>query len=131
MVDADRPAVPASVIKILVALGAETQFPSGQLDPRERVTLRAAKRTPGPVLFSLFQDDVRVSLRDLVVAMLTISDNVATDALLDRIGLDAVNTRAAHLGLANTVVTANPGPRSRGGAGRGGNRLPQPWRRPR
>jgi beta-lactamase class A len=106
-VDADRPAVPASVIKILVALEAETQFAAGQLNPRERVTLRAAERTPGPVLFSLFQDDVRASLRDLVVAMLTISDNVATDALLDRIGLDAVNTRAAHLGLAGTVVTAN------------------------
>lgn len=107
MVDADRPAVPASVIKILVALEAETQFAAGQLDPRERVTLRATERTPGPVLFSLFQDDVRASLRDLVVAMLTISDNVATDALLDRMGLDAVNARAAHLGLAGTVVTAN------------------------
>ena len=105
--DADRPAVPASVIKILVALEAETQFAAGQLDPRERVTLQATERTPGPVLFSLFQDDVRTSLRDLVVAMLTISDNVAADALLDRIGLDAVNTRAAYLGLAGTVVTAN------------------------
>ena len=106
-VDADRPAVPASVIKILIALEAETQFAEGQLDPRERVTLRAAERTPGPVLFSLFQDDVRASLRDLVVAMLTISDNVATDALLDRMGLDAVNARAADLGLAGTVVVAN------------------------
>ena len=45
MVDADRPAVPASVIKILVALEAETQFAAGQLDPRERVTLRATERT--------------------------------------------------------------------------------------
>ena len=107
MVDADRPAVPASVIKVLVALEAETQFAAGQLNPRERVTLRAAERTPGPVLFSLFQDDVRASLRDLVVAMLTISDNVATDALQDRMGPDAVNARAAHLGLAGTVITAN------------------------
>jgi beta-lactamase class A len=106
-VDADRPAVPASVIKILIALEAETQFAAGQLDPRERVTLPAAERTPGPAGFSLYQDDVRVSLRDLVVAMLTISDNVATDALADRMGLDAVNAAAARLGLAGTVLVAS------------------------
>lgn len=106
-VDADRPAVPASVVKILIALEAETQFAAGRLDPRERVTLPAAERTPGPTGFSLYQDDVRVSLRDLVVAMLTISDNVATDALTDRMGLDAVNAAAARLGLAGTAVVAS------------------------
>src|SRR6266487_1630422 len=31
--------------------------------------------------------------------MLTISDNVAADALLDRIGIDAVNAGSARLGL--------------------------------
>jgi beta-lactamase class A len=88
-VSADQQVVPASVFKVPVALEAETQFADGRLDPRERVILPAASRTPGPVGFSLFRDDVEVSLRDLVVAMLTISDNPATDALLHRVGIDA------------------------------------------
>jgi beta-lactamase class A len=71
------------------------------------VTLRAADRTPGNVGFSLFRDDVEASLRDLVVAMLTISDNAATDALLGRLGTDAVNASSARLGLTGTVVTAD------------------------
>jgi beta-lactamase class A len=104
-VDADRSAVSASVYKVSVALEAETQFADGRLDPRERVTLSAATRTPGPIGFSLFDDDVEASLRDMVVAMLTISDNDATDALLRRIGIDAVNTSSVRLGLADTVVT--------------------------
>ncbi|HXW47496.1 MAG TPA: serine hydrolase [Streptosporangiaceae bacterium] len=106
-VDADRPVVAASVFKVSVALEAETQFADGSLDPHERVTLPAANRTPGPVGFSLFRDDVQASLQDLVVAMLTISDNVATDALLDRLGIDAVNAGSARLGLAGTVITAD------------------------
>jgi beta-lactamase class A len=106
-VDADRAAVTASVFKVSVALEAETQFADGRIDPRQRVSLPAEHRTPGPVGFSLFLDDVEVSLRDLVVAMLTISDNVATDALLDRVGIDAVNAGSARLGLAGTVVTAD------------------------
>jgi beta-lactamase class A len=106
-VDADRPAVCASVFKVSVALEAETQFADGRLDPRQRVTLRAADRTPGPVGFSLFRDDAEASLRDLVVAMLTISDNPATDALLDRVGIDSVNASSARLGLTGTVIAAD------------------------
>jgi len=104
--DAELPAVAASVFKICVALEAETQFAEG-LDPHERVTLAASRRTPGPVGFSLYCDDVSVSLQDLVVSMLTISDNVATDALLDRLGIDAVNARCARLGLTGTVIVAD------------------------
>jgi beta-lactamase class A len=97
-VDADRSVVTGSVFKISVALEAETQFADGRLDPRERVTLPAATRTPGSTGVSLFRDDVEVSLQDLVVAMLTISDNHATDALLDRVSIDAVNASSIRLG---------------------------------
>jgi len=39
--------------------------------------------------------------------MLTISDNPATDALLGRVGVDAVNATAARLGLSGTVVESD------------------------
>jgi beta-lactamase class A len=103
-VEAGRPAVAASVFKVLVALEAETQFADGRLDRQERVTLPSAGRTPGPTGFSLFRDDVQVSLQDLAVAMLTISDNVATDALLHRVGVDAVNATSARLRLSGTFI---------------------------
>jgi beta-lactamase class A len=106
-VDAERPIVAASVFKVCVALEAETQFADERLDPRERLTLTASQRTPGPVGFSLYRDDVTVSLQDLVVAMLTISDNVATDALLDRLGIDTVNAGCARLGLTGTVIVCD------------------------
>ncbi|MFG2695862.1 serine hydrolase [Kitasatospora sp. NPDC048407] len=105
--NADQPVVPASVFKVQIALEAETAFADGRLDPRERVTLTAAERTPGPVGSSLFADDAVLSLRDMVVLMLTISDNPATDALLRRVGVDAVNATAARLGLTGTFVTAD------------------------
>lgn len=77
------------------------------LDPRERVTMRAADRTPGPVGISLFEDDAVFSWRGMVVLMLTISDNHATDVLLQRVGVDAVNTTAARLGLTGTVLKSD------------------------
>lgn len=104
--DADRPVVSASVVKVCIALTAETWMAEGRLDPRERVLLAARDRAPGPVGFSLYRDDVQVSVRDLVVPMLTISDNAATDALLDLVGVDAVNEHMAGLGLTGSVVVA-------------------------
>jgi beta-lactamase class A len=101
---ADERVVPASVVKVQIALEAESWFADGRLDPRERVTLGAVERTPGPVGISLFEDDAVVLWRDMVTLMLTISDNHTADMLLRRIGVEAVNARAARLGLAATVV---------------------------
>jgi beta-lactamase class A len=103
----DEPVVPASVMKVQVALEAEILFAEGNLDPREPVTLAADRRTPGPVGVSLFEDDAVVSARDLVTLMLTISDNHATDALLSLIGVEAVNRACARLGLAGTLLVSD------------------------
>ncbi len=103
----DAAVVSASVVKVGIALEAETQFATGRLDPTDRVVLAAADRTPGPTGFSLFRDDVEASLRDLVVSMMTISDNHATDVLLRRVGIDAVNESANRLGLADTVIVSD------------------------
>jgi beta-lactamase class A len=56
---------------------------------------------------SLYSHDVDVALGDLVVAMMTISDNVATDAILRRVGINAVNDCAKALGLVDTVVVSD------------------------
>jgi beta-lactamase class A len=101
---ADEPAISASVVKVQIALEAESWFAEGRLDPCELVTLAAADRTPGPTGVSLFEDDAVLSWRDMVVLMLTISDNDTTDALLRRIGVDAVNVTAARLQLGATVL---------------------------
>ncbi|MFG3531118.1 serine hydrolase [Streptomyces sp. NPDC047917] len=104
---ADEPVVPASVVKVQVALEVETWFADGRLDPSERVTLRAADRTPGPVGISLFDDDAVLSWRDMVILMLTVSDNHTTDVLLRRVGVEAVNVTAARLGLSDTVIESD------------------------
>lgn len=85
------------MIKVLIAVAAEAAFARGDLDPLSPVVLTAADRTPGPVGFSLFEDDASVSARDLVSAMLTISDNVAADSLLGLVGLARCNEMAIEL----------------------------------
>jgi len=99
---ADEEVPPASVIKVLVALTVERMVAEGTVDGQHRLRLDAAERTPGPVGLSLFEDPAEISVRDAVTLMLTISDNVATDALIGLVGVETVDALAAELGLART-----------------------------
>ncbi|MEU8797957.1 serine hydrolase [Spirillospora sp. NPDC048819] len=103
-VRADDPVVLASVFKVPLLVTFHRQAAEGLLDPAEPVTLRPQDRTAGPTGISAMQDEVRMSLRDLTLLMITVSDNAAADAVLDRVGRDAVNATAAALGLRDTVV---------------------------
>jgi beta-lactamase class A len=98
---------PASVMKVQVALTALTEIHEGRLDGSAMVALDASNRTPGPVGMSLFEDPVRMSVRDLLVPMMTISDNVATDALIELVGLETINATTQRLGLADTLLTSS------------------------
>lgn len=101
---ADELVVAASVFKVAVALEVFTQAAAGRLDPRERVRIRPERCTPGPAGLSLFADEAEMSVRDLALMMLSISDNAATDVLIDRVGLDSVHATLAALGLPDTVI---------------------------
>jgi beta-lactamase class A len=101
---ADELVVAASVFKVAVALEVLTQTAAGRLDPGQRVRVSPAQRTPGPTGLSVFADEAEMSVRDLVMMMLTVSDNAATDVLIGLAGLDSVNATLAALGLRSTVI---------------------------
>ena len=68
------------------------------------MTLDPSTRTAGPTGLSLFADPVTVSLRDLAVSMMTVSDNASADALLDVVGLRRLAGLLESFGLQRTWV---------------------------
>ena len=106
-VRADEPVVLASVFKVPLLVAFHRRAAAGLLDPTEVVTVGPEYRTAGPTGVSVLLDEVRMSLRDLASLMITVSDNTAADVVLDRVGLDAVNTTAATLDLPTTVLDGN------------------------
>jgi beta-lactamase class A len=103
-VQADAPVVLASVFKVPLLVAFHRRAAEGLIDPTEQITLSARDRTAGPTGVSAMLDEARLSLRDLAFLMITVSDNAAADAVLDRVGRDAVNAACAELGLRETVV---------------------------
>jgi beta-lactamase class A len=103
-VHAEALVTPASVSKVQIALAVEDAVATGALDGTQQRTLSPIARTAGPVGISLLRDEVRMSVRDLVTMMLTISDNVATDELVAMVGVDRINQLTTRLGLTATRI---------------------------
>jgi beta-lactamase class A len=103
----DCPVVSASVFKLPVLVEFCRQVAVGRLQATERLRVPADGRTMGPSGLSVLQDEVELSLRDLAVLMMSVSDNCATDVLLDRVGLDQVNDGLRALGLAVTTLVGD------------------------
>jgi beta-lactamase class A len=101
--DADVPASAASVIKILFAVAFARAVIAGTLDPAERVEVPAELRIGGSGSAG-FADPPAISLRDLALSMMTVSDNAATDLIFAQVGRDAIQRVIADLGLEGTHV---------------------------
>lgn len=102
----DELVVTASVFKVPVLIELCRQASVGRLKLTDRLSIAADfMRTGGGTGLSLMLDDVELSLRDLAYLMMSVSDNRATDIIMDVLGLDAINGTIARFGLINTVVT--------------------------
>lgn len=97
----------ASSIKLTVLLELMRQAQEGKLSLDERHTLRRSEMTVGdtePILTMLGDGTVALSLRDLAIFMVVLSDNTATNILIDRLGMDNINEGVMRLGLKETKL---------------------------
>ncbi|HET7095156.1 MAG TPA: serine hydrolase, partial [Thermomicrobiales bacterium] len=69
-------------------------------DDRYRVT--EAVRAPGSGILRDLSLDVELSVRDFATLMIVVSDNTATNLLIDLVGIEQVNRTLADLGFART-----------------------------
>jgi beta-lactamase class A len=88
----------ASTIKLFVA----SAFWRSDLDPHEPVREVPVAGSAGVAEY--LSSGTELALGDLALLMLAVSDNAATNVLIDRLGFEAVNEEIARLGLERTVL---------------------------
>jgi beta-lactamase class A len=101
----ERPMPTASVFKLPLLVEVFRQSETGALDLDERVTIRAEDVVMGSGILRDFSPGLQPTLRDLAMMMVIVSDNSATNLLLDRVGgPQRVNATMRDLGLGSIVV---------------------------
>ena len=93
----------ASSIKIAVLAELYRQAQQGKLKPTDVYTVKASDLVAdSPIMNGLTPGVTQVTLRDLATMVVAVSDNSAANILIDRVGIENINSLLDSLGLAHT-----------------------------
>ena len=99
----------ASTIKVPIMVEAFAQVKAGRTRWTRRVVLTDRKKISGSGVLQELSGGLQLRLRDAMTLMIVLSDNTATNLVLDVIGTEAVNSRMDRLGLTQTRVLRKVG----------------------
>ncbi|MCS7023673.1 MAG: class A beta-lactamase-related serine hydrolase [Bryobacteraceae bacterium] len=92
----------ASTIKLPIMVAVFGEVEAGRARWDERLVLRESEKVSGSGVLKEFSHGVEIPLRDLVHLMIVVSDNTATNLLLDRISAQTVNDYMDRYGFPQT-----------------------------
>jgi len=104
-VDEDTPYGMASTFKVPILVELMTRVDAGDLTLEDMVAVQPADQHIGSGLLSdLWTPGLEMSLHNLATFMIILSDNSATDMMIDLLGADAVTARMRALGFEDIRV---------------------------
>jgi beta-lactamase class A len=101
-IDADEPVQTASVIKVAILMEVFSEAKAGKLSLDERLPLTKENQVPGSGILTFLQAGLQPTVQDAVVLMTDLSDNTATNLLIDKVTVAAVDKKITDMGLKNT-----------------------------
>lgn len=99
---ADEPVRTASTIKLPIMTEVFHQVAQGKIAWTDEFTLTKQSKQSGSGILSEFSDGSKITLKTATNLMIVVSDNTATNLILDKISSNSVNDFMDSLGLPNT-----------------------------
>lgn len=84
-INADEQMDTMSVIKIPLMVEVFRQIDAGKFKIEDRLTLRKEDKRPGTGVIRSLDEGIAFTIHDLLMLMIIVSDNTATDLLFDRL----------------------------------------------
>lgn len=94
----------ASTIKIHVLTQLLRRVERGELDLNQMIRITPPMITPGSGVITYLEGEVSLSLLDIAILMIIVSDNTATNLCIDLAGIADTNTLLRELGLSKTTL---------------------------
>ena len=101
---ADEEFETASVIKAFLLAALYLQAEHGMADLSAEIEYEASQFVDGSGMLRALGVGARLKVKDTATMMIICSDNIATNMLIDYLGLDTINACIRELGFAHTVL---------------------------
>lgn len=99
LLNADREFVAASIIKIPIMVEGFKQAEEGRIRLQAKVKLTDTDKVGGAGILRVMSQGIKIPVIDLIRLMIVISDNTASNILLDLLGIERVNHTMQELGF--------------------------------
>jgi beta-lactamase class A len=100
----DEPFTTASLIKVPILVTLYDLVAKGMISLDDRIIVTRIDKVPGSGILQHLSDNLEISVRDAAWLMITISDNTATNLILDKVAMRRVWEKMEALGLPRTKV---------------------------
>lgn len=101
--EAERHFVAASTIKLPVMIDLFRTIDSSKVALDDRLPVGQA-RVPGTGVLQHLRPELELTVEEICTLMISISDNLATNLLVDLVGLDSINRTIGGLGMTHSVM---------------------------
>lgn len=101
----DYPSPAASTVKIPIMIEIFRKIERGEISLGDTRALTAADKTDGSGVLLHLHEGLPTTIDDLLYLMISISDNTATNMLIDVAGLEQVNQTMQELGMTNSRLS--------------------------
>ena len=103
-VGADEEFETASTIKVYLLAALYLQASRGKADLEEEIAYEASQYVDGSGMLRALGVGAKLKVKDTATMMIICSDNIATNMLIDYLGLDTINACIRELGFARTTL---------------------------
>ncbi|MFJ7729050.1 serine hydrolase [Neobacillus sp. NPDC097160] len=92
----------ASLIKVPILIEGLRQSERGKLNVDQLVPI--TNHVGGSGVLQALSCDAQLTMKDLMTLMITVSDNTATNLLIDKLGMEVINSSMGKMGLQQTML---------------------------
>ena len=103
-IGADEEFETASTIKAFILAVLYLQASRGKADLEEEITYEASQFVDGSGMLRALGVGAKLKVKDTATMMIICSDNIATNMVIDYLGLDVINACIREMGFAHTVL---------------------------
>ncbi len=104
LLNQDEPFNAASVIKVAIMVEVFRQAEEGEIDLEARIEIADTRKVGGAGVLKVLSQGTSLPIIDLVRLMIVVSDNTASNMLMDIVGIDRVNATMRDLGFPGIVL---------------------------
>lgn len=94
----------ASTIKVLIIAALFQAEAEGIVNLEDKLVIKPQNRVGGSGVLSLLDLELQLTVQDIATLMIVVSDNAATNELIDLVGQEKINRFSKDIGLQDTVL---------------------------